>query len=138
MAEITLKGRRIPLLYTTWEMKQVQEEICSLDDFQYVIFGRNRDDEKDQSKYANAEHLSALGKLIRIMGNAGLEEAGEEADLTDKGVLRAMRPAMLSDYIAACADALSEGMASEYPQEKTEGPVDVTLENINKKKEKAD
>ena len=27
MATITLKGREIPLVYTTWEMKQIQEEI---------------------------------------------------------------------------------------------------------------
>lgn len=135
MAEITLKGRRIPLLYTVYEMKQVQEEICSLGDFQYVVFGRNRDDESDQSKYGSAEHLAAIAKLIRIMGNAGLEEAGEEPNLTEKGIMRAIRPANIPDYISACADALNEGMSSEYPKEEAEGPVDVTLEEMNKKKE---
>ena len=136
MAEIKLRGRKIPLLYTVYEMKQVQEEICSLGDFQYVIFGRNPEDDKDNSKYGSAEHLSALAGLIRIMGNAGLEEAGEKPDLTDKWIMRAMRPASISDYIAACADALNEGMSSEYPQEEAEGQVDVTLEEMNKKKEK--
>ena len=34
-----------------------------------------------------------MAKLIRILGNAGLEEAGEAPDLTDKKVLRAMKPA---------------------------------------------
>ena len=135
MAEITLKGRRIPLLYTVYEMKQVQEEICSLGDFQYVVFGRNREDEHDQSKYGSAEHLAAIAKLIRIMGNAGLEEAGEEPNLTEKGIMRAIRPANIPDYISACADALNEGMSSEYPKEEAEGPVDVTLEEMNKKKE---
>ena len=135
MAEITLKGRRIPLLYTVYEMKQVQEEICSLGDFQYVVFGRNRDDESDQSKYGSAEHLAAIAKLIRIMGNAGLEEAGEEPNLTEKGIMRAIRPANIPDYISACADALNDGMSSEYPKEEAEGPVDVTLEEMNKKKE---
>lgn len=137
MAEIKLKGRVIPLLYTVYEMKLVQDEICPLGDFQYVIFGRNRDDEKDSSKYGSSEHLSALGKLIRIMGNAGLEEAGQEPDLTEKWIMRAMRPAGITEYISACAEALSEGMASEYPAEEAEGPVDVTLEDMNKKKETA-
>lgn len=136
MAEITLRGRKIPLVYTVYEMKQVQEEICSLGDFQYVIFGRNKDDEKDGSKYGSAEHLGALAKLIRIMGNAGLEEAGEEPNLTEKSIMRAIKPAFISDCIEACASALSEGMSSEYPKEEPEGPVDVTLEKINKKKEK--
>ena len=67
MASITLKGREIPLLYTVWEMKQVQEEICPLGDLQYIMFGRNKDDENDRSKYAGPEHLNALAKLIRIL-----------------------------------------------------------------------
>jgi hypothetical protein len=136
MAEIKLRGRKIPLLYTVYEMKQVQEEICPLGEFQYVIFGRNPDDPEDVSHYGSAEHLGALSRFIRIMGNAGLEESGENPDLTDKWVMRAVRPAMIPDLISACAEALSEGMASEYPEEKTEGPVDVTLEDMQKKKEK--
>lgn len=136
MASIKLKGREIPLLYTVFEMKAVQEEICSLGDFQYVIFGRNREDPADQSKYASAEHLGALSKLIRILGNAGLEEAGEAPDLTEKQIMRSIRPANISDIINACADALSEGMASEVPAEEEEGPVDVTLEEMKKKEAK--
>ena len=122
MASITLKGREIPLLYTVWEMKQVQEEICPLGDLQYIMFGRNKDDENDRSKYAGPEHLNALAKLIRILGNAGLEEAEKEADLTDKKVLRSLRPMELTDAINACVAAMSEGMESEIPDEKKEGP----------------
>ena len=137
MASITLKGREIPLLYTVWEMKQVQEEICPLGDLQYIMFGRNKDDENDRSKYAGPEHLNALAKLIRILGNAGLEEAEKEADLTDKKVLRSLRPMELTDAINACVAAMSEGMESEIPDEKKEGPVDVVLEEIERKKDAA-
>ena len=133
----SLKGREIPLLYTVWEMKQVQEEICPLGDLQYIMFGRNKDDENDRSKYAGPEHLNALAKLIRILGNAGLEEAEKEADLTDKKVLRSLRPMELTDAINACVAAMSEGMESEIPDEKKEGPVDVVLEEIERKKEAA-
>ena len=137
MASITLKGREIPLIYTVWEMKQVQEEICPLNDLQYIMFGRNKDDENDRSKYAGPEHLNALAKLIRILGNAGLEEAEKEADLNDKKVLRSLRPMDLTDAINACVAAMSEGMESEIKEEKKDEPVDVVLEEIERKKEQA-
>ena len=136
MASVTLKGREIPLLYTVWEMKLIQEEIAPLGKFQYVISGRNPEDENDTSGYAGAEHLGAVAKLIRILGNAGLEEAGGAADLTDKKVMRAMRPVELPHIINACFETIAEGMESEFPDEKKDEPVDVTLEEINKKKAK--
>lgn len=136
MATITLRGREIPLLYTVYEMKQVQEEIAPLGQFQYIIFGRNPDDAEDTSRYAGAEHLGAVAKLIRILGNAGLEEAGEAPDLTDKKVLRSLRPVDLVEAVNACMAAMNEGMRSEIPEKEEEGPVDVTLENMKKKEQK--
>ena len=135
MAEITLRGRNVPLLYTVYEMKAVQEEICPLGDLQYVLFGRNRDDEKDTSRYAGPEHIGAVAKMVRILGNAGLEEAGEKPDLTDKWVLRSLKPLQLAAAVNACITAMNEGMRSEIPDKEETGPVDVTLEAINKKKE---
>ena len=137
MITIKLKGRDVPLVYTVLEMKTVQEEICSIGDFQYVFLGQNKEDEKDMSKFGSPDHLDAIAKLIRILGNAGLEEAGETPDLTDRKVMRALNPALLADYVNICMDAIAEGMKSEIPAEKPEGPVDVTLEEMNKKKEKA-
>ena len=136
MKTINLKGREIPLLYTTWEMKQVQEEIGPLSRAISLVLGRNPDDKNDTSKYGSAEHLEAAAKLIRILGNAGLEESGENADLTDKKILRAVRPGDLAMIISTCMDAMNDGMASEIPEKKEEGPVDVTLEEMKKKKEK--
>ena len=138
MASITLKGREIPLIYTTWEMKQIQEEIAPMAKAINLVLGRNPDDKKDKSMYGGAQHLDALAKLIRILGNAGLEEAGENPDLTDKKVLRAIRPAEMAEIANACMEAMSEGMASEIPPEKKDGPVDVTLEEMQKKKERTD
>lgn len=135
MVSMTLKGREIPLLYTTWEMKEIQEEIAPLNDLQYIIFGRSKDDENDASNYGGPEHLTALAKMVRILGNAGLEEAGQEPDLTDKKVMRALRPAQLVDAVNACMAAMSEGMESEIPEKKKEGPTDVLLEEIERKKE---
>ena len=132
---ITLKGREIPLLYTTFEMKQLQEEIAPISKLSKVIYGRNPEDETETSGYERAAHLGTVAKLVRILGNAGLEEAGEDPDLTDKKVLRAIKPADLVEIVNKCTDAMNEGMVSEIPEEKKEGRVDVTLEKINKKKE---
>ena len=136
MASIELKGKRIPLIYTVYEMKEIQEEIAPLGKLTNLVTGRNPEDEKDLSNYGSSEQLNAVAKLIRILGNAGLEEAGEEANLTDKKVMRALKPSELVMAISACMDAMNEAMESEIPKKKTEGPVDVTLEEIEKKKEK--
>ncbi len=136
MATITIKGREIPLLYTVWEMKQIQEEIGPLSRAISLVLGRNPDDKEDTSKYGSAEHLKAAAALIRILGNAGLEEAGENADLTDKKIMRAVKPADLVLIINKCMDAMNEGMRSEIPEKAEEGPVDVTLEEMRKKKER--
>lgn len=136
MVEITLRGRTIPLVYTTFEMKQIQEEIAPLDKFAYMVFGRNPEDENDTSLYGGPDHLRAAGALIRILGNAGLEESGEKADLTDKWVLRSLRPSNLAEAVNKCMLAVNEGNESEIQPKQDEGPVDVTLEKMNKKKEK--
>lgn len=133
MVTITLKGREIPLLYTTWEMKQLQEEIAPMADAISLLIGR--DDKGTAGNYGGAKQLEALGKAIRILGNAGLEEAGETPDLTDKWILRALKPQNLTEAVNAVMNAFTEGMASEIPEKVKDGPVDVTLEEMNKKKE---
>ena len=120
MASITLKGREIPLLYTTYEMMTIQEEIAPLSRAISLVLGRNPDDKEDMSRYGGAEHLEAAAKLIRILGNAGLEEAGEDPDLTDKKVMRALRPAELAVAVNACTlgglfMALRAGQLSHAP-----------------------
>jgi len=138
MASITLKGREIPLVYTVWEMKEIQEELGPLSKAIRLVLGRNPEDEEDTSRYGSAEHLKAAATLIRILGNAGLEEAGENPDLTNKKILRALKPSELIGVVNECMNAMSEGMASEIPAKDEEGPVDVTLEEMNKKKERTD
>lgn len=132
MSSITLKGREIPLLYTTYEMKELQEQFGPLSDFDYKLLGKNKDDPEDASKYGGTEQLDAVAGAIRILGNAGLEDAGEDANLTDKWILRAMRPVQLLDAVKAIIKALQEGNRSEIPEKEQTGPVDVTLEEIKK------
>ena len=136
MITITLKEREIPLMLTSWEMKEVQEKIAPMGKAIDMLTGKNPEDADDKSKYGSAEHLGTIAEWIVILGNAGLEEAGEEGNLTTKKVLRSIKPADLAMAVNTCLDAIDEGMKSEIPPKKAEGPVDVTLEEINKKKER--
>ena len=138
MTKITLKGREVPLLYTSWEMKTVQEEIAPLSKAIRLVTGRNPENEEDTSMFGGAEHIGALAKMIRILGNAGLEESGQEADLTDKKVMRALRPDQLVEAINAVSEAMADGMRSEIPEKEEDGPVDVVLEQMKKKEMKED
>lgn len=136
MGSIQLKNRKIPLVFTVLEMKQMQEEIAPISELNYVIFAINKDDPTDKSMYGTPEHLNAIAKMIRIMGNAGLEEAGQEPDLTEREIMRALKPSDLGKAMKACMSVMTEGMESEIPEEKSNEPVDVTLEEINRKKKK--
>ena len=137
MVTINLKGREIPLLYTTWEMKEIQETIAPIGDAVNLLLGKLKIDGKNQySKFGSAEHLEATAKMVVILGNAGLEEAGNNPDLTEKKVLRAIKPDEIGIAVNAVLDAMAEGMKSEIPEKKKTGPVDVVLEEIEKKKEK--
>ena len=136
MTTITLKGREIPLLYTVYEMKSIQEDICPLDDLFYRVLGTTREKPESREKFGTPDHLDTVAKLVRILGNAGLEEAGENPDLTEKKILRAIRPSSISEIVNACADAIAEGVESEIPEQGSDEPKDVVLDEINKKKEK--
>lgn len=140
MITITLKGREIPLMLTSLELKSLQEEIGSLDQISDLVSGRNPEDAEDLSRFGGPGHLDALSKAVKILGNAGLEENGQEADLTEKKVLRALKPKDILDTVQACIDAINAGWESEIPEEenKTSGPVDVGLQEMQKKEEPAD
>jgi NAD(P)H-dependent FMN reductase len=118
MVTIELKGR----------------EIAPLDRATRIICGRDPEDE-DKTIYGSVEQIDAVAKAIMILGNSGLEDAGETADLTYKGIMKALKPMQMPGAVNKIMDAMAEGMLSEIP-EKDDGPVDVVLEEINRKKEK--
>ena len=57
MASIKLKGREIPLIYTVYEMKQIQEEIGDLSSVLYRVTGRDPKDENNTDPYGGVDHL---------------------------------------------------------------------------------
>lgn len=136
MATITLREREIPLILTTLELKKLQEEVAPIGKLMLALVGRAEADDEKATNWLSAEHLDAIAKTIMILGNAGIEESGGEPDLTYKWIMRALKPGQIMEAIEACTETIKDGMASEIPVKKQEGPVDVTLEEINKKKER--
>ena len=140
MAGIKIGGREIPLLYTTYELVAIQEEIgCTGHQLRDEVFGIRLEDEDDPSSVVfdcvtDGKKTKKLGTLIRILGNAGLEEQGEEPNLTDKWVLRNMKPGLLLVYALGAFAVINEGNQMEAKQEET-GPVDEGLEEEQAKKQ---
>ncbi len=136
--EIKIGGRTVPMVLTVFEMVAIQEEIgCTIGQVKDEIFGLEHNLETDEYSFSmleDKEKLKKFGRLIRILGNAGLEEAGQTPDLTDKWVLRNIRPAMLMAYTIAVSSVLNDAMKMESA-EKEKGPVDEVLEEQNRKKE---
>ena len=142
MTEIKIGGRTIPLLYTTLEMVAIQEEIgCTAYQLREEVFGIRQENEDDPMSIVfdvvkDGVKTKKLGTLLRILGNAGLEEKGEEPDLTDKWILRHMRPGLIIGYALAAMNEITEGNRVEAPTpEGEQGPVDVTLEEQQAKKQ---
>lgn len=142
--EINLGGRKIPLLLTTLELAEIQEDIgCTVAQLRDEVFGITEDDEPDENGKPvfrfgvvnDPKKIRKMGTLIRILGNAGLEEKGEEPDLTDKWVLRTLPPGWIIPMAVILVSVVNEAMKQEKTEEKQSGPVDVTIEEENRKKE---
>lgn len=142
MKEIKIGKREIPLFYSTFEMVAIQEEIgCTAFQLREEVFGIRQEDEDDPMSIrmdcvTDTEKTKKLGTLIRILGNAGLEENGEKGDLTDKWILRNMKPALIMAYAVVAMAVIVEGNRIEAPAaEEQQGPVDEVLEEQNAKKQ---
>ena len=137
--EMTIGGRTFPLMLSSFETLTIQEEIgCTVGQLRDQVFGIVHNIETDEYRTTmreDPEKLKKFGKLIRIMGNAGLEEAGQEPDLTDKWVLRHIRHGMIIPYMIQLSEIINDAMKMEIKEEKTDGPVDEVLEEENRKKE---
>jgi hypothetical protein len=141
--DIKIGEREIPMLMTVAEMAEIQEEIgCTVGQLRDEVFGIeiNFDAEKEEDQIhfgivEDGKKIRKFAKLIRILGNAGLEEAGKEPDLTDKWILRHMKPGMLMAYVVGVTAIINAAMQIETAEEKQNAPVDEVLEEENRKKE---
>lgn len=142
MTEIKIGERTIPLYYSTYEMIAIQKEIgCTAFQLRDEVFGVKQDDEDDPMSIRlevvkDPEKTERLGKLLVILGNAGLEQSGQEGDLTDKWILRNMKPPLIMAYALAAMAEINEGNRVETPvSEEDKGAVDEGLEEQQAKKQ---
>ena len=143
MTEIKIGGREIPLLYSTFELLEIQKAIgCTGFQLKEEVFGIRLKDEDDPMSITfdivtEPEKIGKMATLIRIMGNAGLEESGQEPDLTEKWIMRKMKPVMILPYAVAILNEIMEGNQMESPEaEKGDGQRDLGLEEeIGKKQQ---
>lgn len=139
MKEIKIGNREIPLFYSTYELIAIERDIgCTGHQLMDLVFGIRQEDEDDPNSIVfdcvtDPEKTEKLGKLIRILGNAGLEEDGKEPDLTDKWILRRMKPSLIMIYAMAAMAVIVDGNKMEV--EEQNGPVDETLEEQEAKKQ---
>lgn len=121
--KLTIGEREIPLRFKMPQFAQIEEEIGYLGDIkELIIRGKKR--------------IRNIIGVIRIMGNAGLKAAGQEADLTDEWLEENMNPHELMAYqlaVIACMDKEGKSQAQEEKNESTER--DLVLEEIQAKKD---
>lgn len=140
MTEIKIGGRVLPLSYTAFEMIEIQKQIgCTAFQLKDEVFGIRQEDEDDPQSIRidvikDPERLEKMGKLIAILANAGLEENGQEPDVTYKWVLRNMKPSLILSYAIATMTEIANGNMMEAKSDET-GPVDEGLEEQQAKKQ---
>ena len=119
---LTIGERVIPLRFRMNQFIEIEEEVGNLNEVKDLILqGRQR--------------LRTLVKCIRILGNAGLKNAGEKADLTDEWLKENMDPYALMAYQTGVIACMVRETASEAAQEETENNErDLVLEEIQTKK----
>lgn len=120
---LTIAERKIPLRFRMNQFIQIEEEIGNLGEIRELIL-------KGKSRLRN------LIGVIRILGNAGLEAAGEKDDLTEEWLREKMDPHELMTYqMAVIACMTKEGESEAAIEENENKERDLVLEEIEAKKE---
>ena len=124
MDNLTVKigGRTIPLRFRMPQFAEIEEEIGNLGEIQEILI-------KGKKRVRNTV------SVIRILGNAGLQHAGEEPDLTEEWLNENMDPHALMAYQLAVIGCLQKAEKSEAVKEHEENEErDLVLEEIEGKK----
>lgn len=120
---VNIGERTIPLRFRMNQFIEIEEEIGNLGEIKELLL-------KGKKRVRNTV------SMIRIMGNAGLQHAGEEPDLTDDWLLENMDPHGLLAYQVAVIGCMSKETESQAAaEEKQDEARDVVLDEINAKKE---
>jgi len=117
---VNIGGRDIPLRYTMRVQLQIEEEL-----------GMDFSEINDRLK--GKKNTRVVIGLIRLMGNAGLKNAGQAADLTDDWLIDHIKPGFTTTYRIAAMAAVTAGWFMENEQQDNSEAKDDILEEIRKK-----
>lgn len=115
---VNIGGRDIPLRYTMRVQLQIEEEL-----------GMDFSEINDRIK--GKKNTRMVIGLIRLMGNAGLKQAGQDPDLTDDWLIDHIKPGYTTSYRIAVMGAVTAGWFMESDQGEKEQ--DDVLAEIRKK-----
>ena len=120
---VPIGGKQIPLKFGMDQFAEIEEEVGYLGDVKELIM-------KGKKRVRN------VISVIRILGNAGLQAAGEQPDLTEEWLRENMEPQNIMLYQLAAIACMSKAEESEAVQEENENTErDLVLEEINRKKD---
>lgn len=115
---VNIGGRDIPLRYTMRVQLEIEEQLGM--DFSEI-----------NDKLKGKKNTRIVISLIRLMGNAGLKNAGQAADLTDDWLIDHIKPGFTTTYRIAAMAAVTAGWFMESDQDEKEQ--DDVLAEIRKK-----
>ena len=116
---ITVGKREIPLRYSLRTQVQMEEEL-EMDYTELMTAIRKK------------KNTMLIVRMLRILGNAGLQRAGLEADLTDDWLMDHILPMNMAVYRTAAIGAMTKGWYMEN-EEANEEEQDEILAEIRKK-----
>lgn len=125
MTTIKVGGRELTLIFTLRAIAKLEEELG-----EDVILN-------DKQLDALLCRPGKLTKLLAVMANEGELAAGREPDVTADWLGGKLRPGRLPGLQTAALEAITRGMRMETDDTDENEAVDVVLEEIKKKDEKA-
>ncbi len=121
MAEKVKIGKmRVEPVFTVAAWMDIEERFGSL--------GEAIDAMKENGKW-----IEATAAMTAILCNHGLRKMGKKSLLTQENVIELMRPVQMVKARNLCLAAIAEGSKTETEEEDDEEPVDVVLEELQKK-----
>lgn len=128
LAVIRIGGKRIPLNFCLDDVEPLNEDVGPVTDIRELL----------TTDYLSTMHVKRVVRSIRIMGNSGLIEMGQEPNLTDGWISRHLKVKDITDAVIFPLILTVWGgmeMETEQAEEQEGKEVDVVLQEINKKKE---
>ena len=117
-----VQGRKLHFWFDTETWLAIEEEFGSLETMYELIDGKEKP----------MEHTMRMTAMVI---NAGARKHGEPEDMTPEWMRDHMTPKQVRKANTMAKLAIMEGWKRENVDEDDEGPVDVELENIQKKTE---